>query len=172
MKSFNTIFLLIFFITVPALLYAGRSQSISYPSLADHEISFGPSIAYVYNSNSDSGYSINFDTSYSLFIFSASVNLKYINLENEDLWGCQFEFTIWLFCNVGGGFGFLYGHEREFVRHFFIGIPIPVLYWGNYNERILGGAFIEPYYRLNYFSNEIFHEFGVMFKFTTYDLKP
>jgi len=148
---------LFFFIAITVISANGYSN-------ADHSIAVGPSVASV---SGDNGISFNLDLSYTWIVFTPSLNFKYISTDEQKMTGAQFEFTMWVIANIGGGVGYFSGDEGGFVPHFFVGLPIP-----------LGGAdgyfeifYFEPYYRANFFE-ETMHEYGIYVKISTIDIIP
>jgi hypothetical protein len=143
-------------------------------SLPEHEFGIGPSFSYILKAK-NSGYSFNFDTSYThafhwAVIITPSINFKLIKLDKEIYYGPQFELCYWYYVNVGGGVGYLFGEKNKPVYHIFVGLPlIPPIRIEKFMApfKIL---YFEPYYRLNVFSkNELFHEIGIIIKINTFD---
>ncbi len=161
------IFLLL--LNVPQMLYShtGLSNVLG----TEGHFAIGPSFSTI-SINNDSGpknkgYSLNIDTSYTfsdtLLKFTPSINLKFMNINGESNYGLQAEFTIWAFVNIGGGFGHLFGDNGGSVDHYFIGLPILYKNVSGFFEIL----YLEPYYRLNFFNDNKYHEIGILFKFST-----
>ncbi|MBN1498858.1 MAG: hypothetical protein JW982_01765 [Spirochaetes bacterium] len=153
------IILLFMFSAIPVYSFHNKQ-------LPENDIGTGPSIAYVFTDNSR-GYSINYDTAYTYGYCTASVNAKYLNMDDIENFGLQSEFTFWFFLNIGGGIGYLGGDTEGFIYHGFIGFPIGD---DDFKHGPFHSYYIEPYYRLNYFNSEFIHEFGIMLKITTYTI--
>ena len=160
MKKYYIIILLL----ISFLLNGYSSPQERFP---EHDISIGPSVAYV-NSENQHGLSSNFDIGYTYYLFTTSINFKQMKIENKNLYGAQAEFTIWAFLNFGGGYGYLYDQKYEWVSHFFIGLPVggDIFKIGPFKSQ-----YIEPYYRVNFYKNKKYHEFGILFKMTTFDFQ-
>jgi len=141
----------------------GPAMKISLP---DKDIGTGPAISYLY-CKGDKGYAVNYDTSISKSLFTASLNLKYININNTTHYGFQTEYTVWLYANIGGGAGYMFGKTRGPIFHGFIGCPFGN---GGLKTGPFNSFYVEPYYRINYFKKEFIHEIGIMTKITTYSI--
>lgn len=147
--------------TVPDKLLATGGPLVNFPV---NDFGIGPSIAYV---TGDDSFAANLDISYSIFLFTASTNFKYISIEENRYYGPQFEFSVWLLLNLGGGAGYLWGDKEGRVYHFFAGLPVgddSPFGWFS----IDGSVYIEPFYRANFFRGDVYHEFGLMCKFNTF----
>lgn len=153
--------LLIFFAGTSAL-HAQGGFSFRFPSW---DFGIGPSIAYI--PDGDGAFAANLDLSLSHYIVTASVNLKYMKFDGAEMYGPQFELTVWTGFNWGGGAGILRGDREGPVYHIFIGIPYgddTPFHWLS----VHGSVYVEPYYRANFFKDEVFHEFGMMAKYNTF----
>lgn len=114
------------------------------------------------------GYAVNLEASYSFYLIAASLNLKYLNIENRSNYGIQFQFCFCILLNVGGGVGYLFGHNAAPVYHIFIGAPLPLIISNEKNNIKLGPFktfYCEPYLRINFFHKDKIFEIGLMFKF-------
>lgn len=144
--------------------------------LCTAETGIGPSIARITGGpDNGEGYSINFDTAYVSgtkfalrpndlpFILNYSLNLKYISIDDVDIFGPQFELCLYLLFNVGGGAGYMWGTRHGAAYHAFAGLPLP-LTWSKVTERI-EAVYVEPYYRFNVIDGSVYHEIGMMLKF-------
>jgi hypothetical protein len=140
------------------------ATGMSSMNLPINVISIGPSI-----STFDKNLSANIDTSWTLLIFTSSINIKYIRLNNTNCYGFQSEFTLWLIINFGGGFGQMYGSERGQIKHLFFGLPLNLTKMGagQNNDSRFPGRFVEPYVRINYFNNKHYIEAGIYYKVQT-----
>lgn len=146
---------------VPGTVLASGGPSFDFPV---NDFGIGPSAAYV---TGDDSFAANIDLSYSIFLFTASTNFKYMSIEGNRYYGPQFEFTVWLLLNIGGGAGYLWGAEEGRVYHFFAGFPVgddSPFGWFS----IDGSVYVEPFYRANFFKGSVYHEFGIMCKFNTF----
>ncbi len=126
----------------------------------DRDWALGPAASYVHGPRS--GWAINFDTAYCDGNAAGSLNLKFLHEPGYTLYGAQAELSVWFIANWGGGAGYLLGTEHGPVFHLFTGFP-----FGD------GHAFLEPYYRLNFFvpdGLELIHEVGLMIKHTTFTI--
>lgn len=128
------------------------------------DIASGPSLAYLYSKKHGSGYSLNWDTSLTFILFSASCNLKLNKTDRFTQYGAQMEFSFWFMANFGGGLGYLAGDSKGMVYHLFIGAPIPT----SLDKGDPSPDFIEPYYRLQWHQKEISHELGLYVKYSTF----
>jgi hypothetical protein len=144
--------------------HAHGGFNISFPSW---DFGIGPSFAYI--PSGDGAFAANLDLSLSHYIVTASVNLKYMKYDGTGQYGPQFELTVWTGFNWGGGAGFLRGDHEGPVYHIFIGIPFgddTPFHW----LRVHGSVYVEPYYRANFFKDDVFHEFGMMAKYNTFTI--
>ena len=124
------------------------------------DVALGPAAAYVHGP--DGGWALGFDTAYCESLFAASLNLKLASQPGRTLYGAQAEGSVWMLANWGGGVGYLLGTSHGPVFHLFAGLP-----YGDAH------AFVEPYYRLNFFvpgELELIHEVGLVVKYTTFEI--
>jgi hypothetical protein len=136
---------------------------------------FGPSISYcVTEKSKHKGYSANLDLSYSIWLFTPSINFKYLNLRNTSYYGAQFEACIFILLNVGGGAGYLWGGRPGPVYHIFIGAPFPLPLsdkdgkpYTAIDMSPLHVFYFEPYLRINFIKKETVFEIGLLMKFNT-----
>ncbi|MBU0554224.1 hypothetical protein KKF91_00500 [Myxococcota bacterium] len=149
---------------LPSLALASGGWQIKLP---DHDIGVGPSFAYIYAQAHASSW--NLDISHSHDLFTSSLNLKQISVDDESYWGAQAEFTFWMMFNMGGGAGYLFNGEKSGpVGHIFAGFP--------FGDNAFSGPFrslyVEPYTRINVFYSEgdahLWPEIGLLVKVTTY----
>jgi len=140
------------------------NYAIKFPSW---DIGIGPGFARL--ADDEGAWAANLDLSLTHFIVTASVNLNYTRFDGDDMYGPRFELTVWAFLNLGGGAGFLRGGREGSVYHLFFGLPIgddTPFSW----LKVKGTVYVEPYYRVNFFHDEVLHEFGMMAKYNTFAL--
>jgi hypothetical protein len=153
-------------------IFSNTGLGVSGIGGGDADLTIGPSLAIMNNSNAEKlGKSFNFDIAMTWGLFTASSNFKLIDTNGVVDYGVQLELTFWFFVNIGGGVGYLFGDNENIVKHFFVGAPIPT--FKRIKIKFLRGLgfndfVIEPYYRLNFFNDDKIHEFGLMFKVTTW----
>jgi hypothetical protein len=166
---------------IPQTKTTEELEKASYTPLQFSDIpngfGIGSSFAYSMNySNNKRGFSANTDFSYTIYVVTPSLNLKYLNLKNKSFYGFQFELCIYIpyIANLGGGVGYLWGYKNAPIYHIFIGIPIPlILSDKNYdpiykiNFKPFNVIAIEPFMRINFFKKDKYFEFGIMLKFNT-----
>ena len=153
---------LLMFVTINRLEAHGSGFKLNLP---DFDLGVGPSVAYV--AGPEDGYSLNLDISCTYLIFTASSNLKMLQAGDMRVYGPQLEITAWIFVNLGGGAGYLWGTEEGAVFHLFFGVPFghPKVFKG---KSFFSFGYIEPYYRLNFFKGDLLHEAGIMLKVNTW----
>lgn len=153
----------------PSLAYASGGWNIRLPK---HDVGIGPSLAYVYADDHASSW--NLDISYSYKLFTSSLNLKQISVNDEVYRGAQAEFTFWMALNVGGGAGYLFNGEKSGpIGHIFAGFPMGDDIFSKAFEPLQSG-YIEPYARFNLFYSEgasrFWPEAGLLVKVSTYSI--
>jgi hypothetical protein len=163
-------------LSLPSIASAGSSSGYS-PKFPDDDFAIGPSVAYVRGPGN--GVSVNLDTSYTCWLFTGSLNLKYDRHPSTGTtrFGPQAEFTFWFLANVGGGVGYLWGSENGIrasghVYHVFVGLPLGDDFLPKAMKPFKTG-YIEPYMRVNFFyphGLQVIYEFGLLFKISTYTL--
>jgi len=118
--------LIILFILSSVNILSNTGLGVGGVSGGDADLTIGPSLAIMNNPDAEKlGKSFNFDIAITWGLFTASSNFKLIDTNGVVDYGAQLEFTIWLFVNIGGGVGYLFGDNENIVTHFFIGAPIP-----------------------------------------------
>ncbi len=135
-----------------------------------NDFGIGPSFGYM-NDN----FVFNFDVSYTAKTF-VTLSTNYKLFSNNSEWNSliQMELSFWFFIEFGGGVGYQFKDNNQFMYDFFVGIPIPIVpiqyILDQYEKYLFSYFYIVPYYKINIFGNEKLHEFGLYLKFSTYDV--
>jgi len=146
------------------------SPSINFPKGG---LSVGPAVAFV--PADGGGAHVSIDAALCFGIFSISGNVKMMTHKDDLLFGGGMEATVFVGLNLGGGVGYLAGHDVHGVAlNTFVGAPVPLELLGIKLASKLGRRFkmivLEPYYRLNWFNGGYSHEIGLMVKITNFSL--